>query len=130
MKFLIKVIAASIAVWVATLLPLGMSVSGGDEWWTEMLVYGFVGLVLVTLNTVLKPLLKLLSLPLLILTLGLFSVIITWFILYLTRWITEFFDFVSLTLGGFWETLFASLVIAIVAAIIEAILPSGRSKKD
>lgn len=130
MKFLIKVIAASVAVWIVTLIePLAVVVTGGDEWWTRILVFAFVGLVLTTLNVFIKPLLKLLSLPLLILTLGLFNVIITWFVLYLTRWITEFVDFAELDLGSFWQTLFAALIIAIIAAIVEAILP-GKSKKD
>jgi putative membrane protein len=130
MKFLIKVIAASLAVWIVTLIePLAVVVTGGDEWWSRVLVFAFVGLVLTTLNVFIKPLLKLLSLPLLILTLGLFNVIITWFVLYLTRWITEFVDFAELDLGSFWQTLFAALIIAIIAAIVEAILPS-KSKKD
>lgn len=131
MKFLIKVIAASIAVWIVTLIePLAVVVTGGEEWWSRILVFGFVGLVLTTLNVFIKPLLKLLSLPLLILTLGLFNVIITWFVLYLTRWITEFVDFAELDLGSFWQTLFAALIIAVIAALVEAVLPSGRSKKD
>jgi putative membrane protein len=130
MKFLIKVIAASVAVWIVTLIePLAVVVTGGDEWWTRILVFAFVGLVLTALNVFIKPLLKLLSLPLLILTLGLFNVIITWFVLYLTRWITEFVDFAELDLGSFWQTLFAALIIAIIAAIVEAILPS-KGKKD
>nr|PZM97619.1 MAG: hypothetical protein DIU73_05555 [Actinomycetota bacterium] len=77
-------------------------------------------------NPGLKPWFKIVSLPLLILTLGLFSVIITWFILYLTRWIVSFFDFVDMSLGGFWKTLFAAILIAIVAAIVEALLPGKR----
>jgi putative membrane protein len=131
MKFLIKVIAASVAVWIVTLIePLAVVVTGGEEWWSRVLVFAFVGLVLTTLNVFIKPLLKLLSLPLLILTLGLFNVIITWFVLYLTRWITEFVDFAELDLGSFWQTLFAALIIAVIAALVEAVLPSGRSKKD
>jgi len=129
MKFLIKVIVASAAVWVVTLIePLAVTVVGGDQWWSRVLVFLFVGLVLASLNAILKPILKLLSLPLLILTLGLFSVIITWFILWLTSWITSFTDFATLTLGSFWQTLFASIIIAVVAALLEAILPSGKKK--
>ncbi len=126
MKFWVKVVAAAVAVWVVTMLPLDVVVEGGSEWWSRALVFAFVGLILTALNTVLKPILKIVSLPLLILTLGLFSVIITWFILYLTRWIVSFFDFVDMSLGGFWKTLFAAILIAIVAAIVEAILPGKR----
>lgn len=129
MNFWVKVIAAAVAVWVVTLLPLDVVVDGGNEWWTRALVFVFVGLILTLLNKILKPILKILSLPLLILTLGLFSVIITWFILYLTRWIVGWFDFVTMTLGGFWKTLLAALVIAIVAAIVEAILPSKSKSR-
>jgi len=134
MRFIMKVIAASVAVWVATLIPaLHLTVSGengsASEWWAQASIFVFVGLVLTVLNTFIKPVVKLLSLPLLVLTLGLFSVIISWFILWLTGWLTSFFSFAQLNTGSFWQTLFAALIIGVVASIMEWILP-GKDRKD
>lgn len=127
MKFVLNVAVTAIAVWIASLLPLGLEVSGGEgEWWTRALVYVGIGAVIVALNAILKPIIKLVTLPILILTLGLFSLVITWFILWLTAWISEQVDFMTLSLGGFWQTLLAALVIAIASAIMGAIVQPRR----
>lgn len=127
MKFILKVVIAGVAVWVASLLPLGLEVTGGDEWWTRALVFAFVGFVVVAINAIIKPIITILSIPLLILTLGLFYLVIVWLTLWLTAWFTTLFSFVELTIGGFWQTLLAALVISITMAILESIL---RKSKD
>lgn len=127
MKFVLNVAVTAVAVWIASLLPLGLEVTGGeDEWWTRALVYVGIGAVIVALNAILKPIIKVVTLPILILTLGLFSLVITWFILWLTAWISEQVDFMTLSLGGFWQTLLAALVIAIASAIMGAIVQPRR----
>lgn len=127
MKFLLNAAVTAVAVWIATLLPLDLEVSGGEgEWWSRALVYLAIGAVIVALNMVLKPIIKALTFPILILTLGLFSLVITWFILWLTSWISEQVDFLNLSLGGFWQTLLAALVIAIVSAIMGAVVKPRR----
>jgi len=121
MRFVIKLVATALGLWVATLLPLHVEVVGGSEGWHRVLVFGAIALVLVALNEILKPIIKVLSIPLLILTLGLFNLIITWFILWLAHWITGFMPW-QLELGGFWPSLGAALVVAIVASVAEALL--------
>ncbi len=47
MRFVLNVLAMAVAVWVATLLPLDVAVTGGEsEWWTRVLVYGAIGIIL------------------------------------------------------------------------------------
>jgi putative membrane protein len=127
----LKSAIAAVAVWVATELPLDVVVTGGEngDWWHRPLVFLIIGVVLVLLNAILKPLIKVLTLPVQILTLGLFSFVIAWFILWLTSWITDRLDFATLTVGGFWKTLLAAVVIALVSSLLEAIIP-GAKKKD
>lgn len=128
MKFLLQVAVTAVAVWIATLLPLELSVSGGEgEWWSRALVYLGIGAIIVGLNRVLKPIITVLTLPVLILTLGLFSLVITWFILWLTAWLSEQVDFMSLEIGNFWQTLGAALVIAIASSIMGAVVKPRRS---
>ena len=133
MKFVLKSAIAGLAVWIATLLPLDVEVHGGenDEWWVRALVFVLVGALLVALNALVKPVVKLVTLPAVILTLGLFSLVISWFILWLTAWITErdFFSWATLSVGGFWKTLGAAIVIAIASAIGEAITGANKEHK-
>lgn len=123
MKFLVKAVCAAIALWFVTLMPLDVAVEGGASTGDRILVFLAVGAVLAALDSLVKPILKLVSLPLLIVTLGLFNLVITWFILWLTAWITSHFSFATLTIGGFGKTLVAALLIAIVSAIVNALMP-------
>ena len=132
MRFVVKAAIAAVAIWFVTNLPFDLTVTGGEngEWWGRPLVFLLVGAVLVALNMILKPLIKLLTLPVRILTLGLFGLIITWFILWLTSWITsrDFFSVATLDVGGFWKTLFAAIVVTIVIAVLEAIVPGAKER--
>ena len=85
-------------------------------------------MLLVLLNAILKPLIKVLTLPVQILTLGLFSFVIAWFMLWLTSWITDKLDFATLTVGGFWKTLLAAVVIALVTACSRRSSPEPRRR--
>lgn len=131
MRFVLRSAIAAGAVWIAALLPLDVNVTGGEDgvWWHRVLVYLAIGALLVLLNAILKPLIKVLTLPVQILTLGLFSFVIAWFMLWLTSWITDKIDFATLTVGGFWKTLFAAVVIAIVTGLLEAIIPGAKKKR-
>jgi len=127
MKFILNAAVTAVAIWIATLLPLELAVTGGEaEWWTRVLAYLALGAVIALLNAIVKPILSVLALPITILTLGLFALVINWFILWLTAWLSELVDFVNLSIGGFWNTLFAALIISIASAIMGAILGTKR----
>lgn len=123
MRFVLKAAIAALAVWIVTLLPLDVAVTGGEEgdWWSRPLVFLAIGAVFVALNAIVKPLVKLVALPVLILTLGLFAAVIAWFMLWLTSWITSLFEGIALEIGGFWKTLLAAIVIAIITAVLDPI---------
>ena len=132
MRFVLKAAIAAVAIWVVTHLPLDLKVNGGDngEWWGRPLVFLLIGAVLVALNMLLKPIIKVLTLPVRILTLGLFGFVITWFILWLTAWITsqDFFSIATLEVGGFWITLLAAIVVTLLIALLEAIVPGAKER--
>ena len=132
MRFLLNSIVTAVAVWIVTLIEwFNVSVKGGEnEWWTRALVFLVIGMVIAGLNALIRPLLTFLALPCLILTLGLFSLLISWAILWLASWLTGLVPHVELTLGDFWQTFWAALVLAIVTAILQAIVPrAGRDRK-
>lgn len=132
MRFLLNSIITAAAVWFVTILPFDLAVEGGEsEWWLRVLVFIAIGALITGLNAIVRPVLSFLALPCLILTLGLFSLIISWAILWLAHWITGWFSGgIELTLGGFWDTFWAALVLAIVTAILQAIIPGAGSNRS
>ena len=73
--------------------------------------------VLAVVNATLKPLVHLVSLPVTILTLGLFSLVISTLMLYVVAWLVP-----GLAIVGFWETLAAALIISIVTSVLTKLL--------
>ncbi len=128
MYFVIRTIATSVAVWIVTLLPLEVVVTGGNEsWWSRALVFLGVGAIMVLVNMLVKPIVKVLTFPLRILTLGLFALIINWAMLELAAWLTSKVSFGTLELGGFWKSVLAALLIAIISVMLGASKKKKRS---
>ena len=127
MRFILRSIITAFAVWVTTLLPLEVVVDGGDgQWWARLGVFLLIGILITLMNAIIKPIVNMLALPLMILTRGLFALVVGWFMLWLTAWLSEFVPWATLEVGGFWNTLWAALVIAITTAILALIIPGAR----
>ena len=112
-SILISWLVLAISVGVAVQIVPGVRIEGGL--WQLLLVAAVFGLV----GAVLRPILNLFSLPLIVLTLGLFTLVINLLLFLLTAWIMP-----SLKVDGFWHAFLASLVMSIVGAILGAILES------
>lgn len=127
MAFILRSLVASLALWLASLL-LGDHLyfvprdAGG---WEEIGILLVVGLVFTLVNSIVRPVLKLLSLPLYILTLGLFSLVVNALMLMLTAWISEQITW-GIRVDGFWWAVLAGLIIAILQSIISAIVRPAR----
>jgi putative membrane protein len=107
MKLLIRWAASALAVWAATGLVPGIKVHGGA--WS----YFWVALLFSLINITIGSFLKLLTLPAVLLSLGLFIVVINAAMLELTaRWST------ALTINSFWSALFASLIISVISGLL------------
>jgi putative membrane protein len=103
MRFIIRILANSLAIYLAAYFIPGVTVSGN---WKTFLI---CGLVLSLINLIAKPILKLISLPLLIITFGFFSIVIN----ILTIWLLT--KFVSqLAIGGLIAYLLTALIVSIV----------------
>ncbi len=128
MRFVLVSAITAVAVWLVTLLPLDVQVEGGDGGtWARIGVFLLVGAVMAAANLLIKPIVDVLSLPIKILTLGLFALVTAWFMLWLTAWLTTLVPWAELTIGAFWETLLAALLISLITAILTAVVP-GASK--
>ena len=113
-KFIIRWAINAVALYVTVLIVPGIDFHGQ---WTGVL---WLALIIGLLNALVRPLLKFLTCPLIILTLGLFSIVINTVILLLTNSIGQAFD-LGLTVGGFWPALLGSLVISIVSVVMSII---------
>ena len=123
MNFLVKTIAnagaLAVAVWLLDKITLTGD-STGKEVGTLLLVALVFGLV----NAVVKPLVKLLTLPLFILTLGLFTLAVNALMLLLTSWLADVVD-LSFHVEGFWTAVLGGLIISIVSWALSLVLPDG-----
>ena len=107
MRLLIRLIARALAFWAATALISGIKVNGGA--WT----YLWVALLFGVINGLVGSLIKLFTLPAILLTFGLFSFVINAAMLMLTaRWSER------LDVTNFWSALGASLIISIVSTFL------------
>ncbi|MFF1818671.1 phage holin family protein [Kribbella sp. NPDC058245] len=120
-NLIIRLLANAVALAIAAWLVGGITLEGatrGKQILTLLIVAAIFGIV----NAIVKPVVKLVSLPLLILTLGLLTFVINAAMLALTSWITGKLD-VQFHVDGFWSALFGALIISVVGMIINAVLP-------
>ncbi|OGD84561.1 hypothetical protein A2165_02535 [Candidatus Curtissbacteria bacterium RBG_13_40_7] len=105
MQFLINILVTAVIVFATAYLIPGFEV---QSFWAAVVV----ALVLAVLNAFVKPILTILTLPITILTLGLFSLIISAIILLLTAWLVPGFS-----IEPYWMALPAAIVITVFSAI-------------
>lgn len=124
MRFLIRLVVNSVAIWLTSLLLSGVSLTE-SEGWDQLLVVGVVGLIFTLVNLIVKPIVSLFALPLTIITLGLFTLVVNALMLLLTSWLTSFTDW-GLFVDGFWWALLAALIVSIITGVLNAVLGSGK----
>jgi putative membrane protein len=114
-RYAVRFACNAVALYVAAWLLSG--VTYGDQWWTLLIaaaVFTFV-------NAWLRPLVKLLSLPFIILTLGLFLLVVNTLMLFVTDWVVPEFE-----IRSFGSGLLAAIVVSVVNAVLHAVIPGRR----
>ncbi|MFI1969904.1 hypothetical protein BLA24_17735 [Streptomyces cinnamoneus] len=120
-NFVVKTIANAAALAVAVWLLKGITLSG-ENTARKVVTLFLVALVFGAVNFLVKPVVKLLSFPLFILTLGLITLVINALMLLLTSWLAGRLD-LAFHVGGFWAALVGGVIISIVAWAMHVILP-------
>jgi putative membrane protein len=118
MHFILRWLVTSLAVAAAVYCIPGLLIDSTVEAW---LAIALVGLALAALNATIKPLLQLLSLPVTIITLGIFYLVVNTFMLYLASWIANGLFGAGFVIESFGSAFLGSIVISIVSAILNAI---------
>lgn len=119
MAFLITWLGTAAALWIAVWLIDGFDFSGAL--WQFLIVAAILGLA----NAIVKPILRLLSLPIVVLTLGLFLIVVNAIVLQLVVWLSGAMDLGLTSDGFFWDTFLASIVVSIAGWLIGVILPDN-----
>ena len=121
-SLLVRWVVIAIAFWVTAAILDGMDLSGGvaGALWVALL-FGIV-------NAVIGTVLRILTLPLTVLTLGLFSIIVNAFLLVIVDAITSDLSIDSF----FWTAILAALILSVVGVLIDvvirALVPGTRSR--
>ena len=124
MSLLLKIVVNGVALWIASLLLDGIDLAEGTTSTTsKLLTIGAVALVFGVLNAVIKPILMVLSLPLLVLTLGLFTFIVNALMLSLTSWLSGLLGLDFTVQDFFWDAVLGALIITIVSMLLNAVIP-------
>jgi putative membrane protein len=118
-NLIVRFLINALAIWVAAYLVEGMTLD------TEN-VAGFAVVVLVfgIVNALLKPVVTFLSIPFIILTLGIFALVINAGLLWLTAWLTD-----SMVLTGFWPAFWGAIVVSLVSWFVGMFVAGSRKKK-
>jgi len=123
-SILTKVVINAFAVWIATLVIPAVTVGTGSIG-HRILSLLIVGALFGLINTFVKPLVKLFTLPLYWLTLGLISFVVNALMLKIVEWLSGRIGITFDTGPFFWSTLGAALVVTFIAMILNIAIPDG-----
>jgi putative membrane protein len=124
-KFLVRWGITAGAVAVAAWIVPGIYVGEPHRVWTVVLVALVLGLI----NAFIRPVTYALSCGLIILTLGLFTLVINGLMLWLASWITVHWIGLEFHVNGFWNAVLGALIISVVSIIVSIFVGDKKRKK-
>jgi putative membrane protein len=123
MRFLARLLVNAAALWVATRIVPGVTYSGG---WLPFLG---VAVVFGVINAFLRPVAKILTFPLIILTLGIFALVVNGLMLWLTSSLSETLG-LGFHVSGFWPAFWGALVVSIVSTILSMMVADASRSRQ
>ena len=119
MKFLVRSAVNALGLWLCVLYIPGITLTGTAPAERVVIAGGILGLV----NFLVRPIFVLFSIPLYILTLGLFFIVVNAAMLLLTSRITEHLS-IGISIDSFLTAVVGGLLVGLVNALADAFLPS------
>lgn len=127
LTFLIRAGLTGIALWVVTKIVPGVTFVGGQTTLQRVGIIFVVAMIFGLVNAFIKPVVQLLSIPLYILTLGLFHVVVNALMLWITAWITDNTTHWGLHIADFfWDAIWAAIVLSLVSWVLSLVLRDAR----
>jgi len=132
MRFIIRVVVNAFAIWVVTLIPaLTVSVLPIQVDWSEPLpqivTLLIVAAIFAIVNSIIGTVIKIVAFPLYILTLGLISIVINGLLLWITAWLTHWWNW-GLRVEDFWWGVLAAVIISLINWFFGIILRPQRKR--
>jgi putative membrane protein len=125
--FLLRAALTGFALWVVTQLVHGVSFVGGDTTLQRVGIIFAVAVIFGLVNAFVKPVVQVLSIPLYILTLGLFHIVVNALMLWVTAWITKHTTHWGLQIDRFWwDAIWAAILLSIVSWILSLVVRDVR----
>ena len=123
MRFLLRLLATAAALYAAVYLVPGITYGGG--------LLGLLGVALVFgfVNAVIRPILQVLTCPLVVLTLGLFVFILNAFLLWVTSEMSQALG-LAFDVEGFWAALVGALIVGIVSTVLNLFVGKKEKRQD
>lgn len=128
LKFIGWLATNAVALAAACLIFDGIGFTGSSGWdevtdnvWALL----FVALILGIVNSFVSPIIKFLSIPFIVITLGLFLLVINALMLLFTEWLTGLFD-IDFFVDGFWNAVGGAIVITVVTWIVGVLFGDAR----
>jgi len=118
MPFIVRLIINAAALWVATRLVPGVAFDGG---WVPFLG---VALVFGVVNAFIRPVAKVLTFPLILLTLGIFSLVVNGLMLWLTSALSGGLG-LGFHVSGFWPAFWGALIVSVVSSLLSMLVAEG-----
>jgi putative membrane protein len=115
MAFWVRWLVNAAALWVATRIVPGVTYIGG---WLPFLG---VALIFGVVNAFIRPVAKVLAFPIIILTLGIFALVVNGLMLWLTSALSDALD-LGFHVRGFWAAFFGALVVSIVSTLLSMLI--------
>lgn len=116
-RFLVRWLVCGLGLWIAAAF-----LSNSISYDSEPFVIIMSGLILAVINTFIKPVLVILSLPVIFLTVGLFAIVINGLTVFIASWL-----YGPLQIANFWSAVFAGMVIGLVNYLVTTILEDSTA---
>jgi putative membrane protein len=126
MRFLVRVVINAIALWVAALVVDGITLGQRNNIGNTILTALIVGAIFGIVNAIVKPILTILSIPFILITLGLFLIVINALMLGLTSWLADVFDLSFHVADFFWDAVFGAVIVSLVSWAISVVVPEPK----
>jgi putative membrane protein len=124
MEILVRLVVTGLAIWLAALIVPGVSLVEGEPA-EEILGLLLVAVVFTIVNAVLKPILKMLTFPLYLVTLGLFALVVNALLLWLTGWVSAELG-LGLDVDGFWAAFLGAIVVSLATVGLRRVFGGRR----
>ncbi|MDR6611500.1 MULTISPECIES: phage holin family protein [unclassified Leifsonia] len=126
MRFLLRLIVNALALWLTTLIVSGVTVHPyAPDTTATVLTYLLIALIFGVVNAIVGTVIRVVAFPLYILTLGLISLLVNAFLLFIVSWISDAMGF-GLHIDGFWWGVLGALVLGIIAWLLGLLIRPVR----